>query len=109
MLCHLFTVENRIGKLFSCIFRMGRHEAYQEISLYPVKLPEKLRETHFAVKIIAVGIDILTEEHNFLVAVLHEFTHFIDDVLRFSAPLSASYVGNDAVCTEIVASEHYWH
>ena len=57
----------------------------------------------------AVGIDVLSQQGNFLVTLCHEVGHFIEDAFHITAALAATGVGNDAVGTEIVATTHNGH
>ncbi len=88
---------------------MRGHETYPEIALDIVEPSQKLREGHLASQIIAVGVDVLSEQHYLLVALTHEPLYLGDDVLGAAAALSAADIGHYAVGAEVVAAEHYRH
>ncbi len=54
----------------------------------------------------AVGIDVLSQQGDFLITLCHEVGHFIEDAFHITATLTATGVGNDAVSTEIIAPTH---
>ena len=109
MLCHLRTVEYSIGQFLCSVLGMGRHKAYPEVALYLVQFTQKLRKSHTLIKVLSVGIDVLSQKHYLLVAVTDQSPYLIDYILRLSAALSASDIGNYAVGAEIIAAEHYRH
>ena len=54
----------------------------------------------------AIGIHVLSQQHHFFHAVLHEPFDLGYDVLRSAAALPAAGVRHDAVCAEVVAAVH---
>ena len=54
----------------------------------------------------AIGIDVLSQQGDFLITLCHEVGHFIEDAFHITATLTATGVGNDAVSTEIIAPTH---
>ncbi len=88
---------------------MRRHEANDEITVYVVDASEKLRKACFTAKVIAVGVDVLTEEHYLLVAVLDESLDLADYILGTAAALFAAYIWDNAVGAEVIAAKHYRH
>lgn len=59
--------------------------------------------------VLAVGVDILAEQRDFLIAVLHGLLNLMHDVLRQAAALAAAHIRHDAISAEIVAAVHDWH
>mgnify|MGYP000908596721 CR=1 FL=1 len=56
-----------------------------------------------------VGIDVLPQKCDFLVAFCHQVRHFVEDTFHVTAALASTGVGHDTVGTEIVTATHDRH
>ena len=83
---------------------MGGHEADEEVAGDVVDVPEQLREEFLLAEVVAVGVDVLTEEHDLLIAVRHELPGVVHDVLVLPAPFPAPDVGHDTERAEVIAA-----
>lgn len=87
---------------------MRRHEAHAADARHFIDHLQKIREIRELV-VLAIGVDILAEQRDFLIAVLHGFLDLAHDVLRQTAALAAAHVRHDAVRAEVVAAVHDRH
>ena len=67
---------------------------------------KQLCKADWVFQILAVGIDILSKEHDFLHAICHVTLNLTNNILRFTASLTATHIRNNTVTAEIVAAEH---
>ena len=67
---------------------------------------KKTGKGHVLSQALAVGIDVLAQQHDLDHAVCGKLLDLADDLLRLPALLASPDIGNDAVGAEIVAAEH---
>ena len=101
---HFLTLRHGVEERVGAVLRMGRHEPDEEVSGDVVDVPQQLREEFLFAEVVAVGVDVLAEEHDLLVAVRHELSCIVHDVLVLPAPLSAPDMGHDTERAEVVAA-----
>ena len=53
-----------------------------------------------------VRVDILPQQGHFLIAFSHQIRHFIQDTFHITTAFPSACIGNDAVCTEVIATAH---
>ena len=99
-------VAAQLDQLIREILRMRRHEAHAADPVHLADFTEKLRETDRIFQAFAVGIDVLSQEHDFADAVTGQRFRLPDDLARLPAPLPSPDIGDDTVTAEIVAAEH---
>ena len=85
---------------------MARHKVQKVISLYLIKLCEKIRKVVVRTKVLSVGVDVLTEERNVAVALCYECLNLVYYVFLAAATLATSYVRNNTVCAKIITAIH---
>ena len=88
---------------------MGRHKTDPLEPVDLLDLLQELREGYGVFQRLSVGVDVLSQEHDFHDPVRHETLDLTDDGLRITAPLPPADIGNDAVTAEVIASEHNIH
>ena len=84
---------------------MGGHEPDAELPGDGVDLFQQLGKGDAP----GVGVDILAQEGDILVALPHQALHLPENVLRPAAPFPAPDIGDDAVGAEVVAAIHHRH
>ena len=84
------------------------HEAHAADARHLVDHLQEVRKVRELV-VLAVGVDVLAEQRDFLIAVLHGLLDLADDVLGQAAALTAAHIRHDAVSAEVVAAVHDWH
>ena len=90
------------------VLRVRGHEAHAADARHLVDHLEEVRKVRELV-VLAVGVDVLAEQSDFLIAVLHGLLDLADDVLGQAAALAAAHVRHDAVGAEVVAAVHDRH
>ena len=100
----VLALRHDVNELAGGILGVGGHEGKPPVPLDGIQLGHQIREV--AVGALTVGIDVLTQQGDLLVARLHQLSDLGDDVLLGAAPLPASAVGHDAVGAEIVTAVH---
>ena len=88
------------------ILGMRGHKADPPDPVHFAHFFEKLRKTDRVPESFAIGVDILSKQHDLCHAVCGQSLDLPYDLARIPAPLSAADIGNDAVAAEIVAAEH---
>ena len=83
---------------------MGSHKANPLQSLDFIEHVQQIGKIHTV--LTAIGIDVLTQQHDFLHAVSCKLPNFTENFRRLSAPLPAPGIRHDAVSAEIVAAKH---
>ena len=67
---------------------------------------QQFRKAVFDAEVLAVGIDILSQQNDFLCAAFLQFSYFLYDIFMAAGALLAAGIGNDAVGAELVAAVH---
>ena len=88
------------------ILRVRSHKAdpLQTFDLY--HLFKKLGKTDRMLQSFTVGIDILSQQHDFHYAIFRQSADLFQDFLRLTALLATADIGHDTVAAEIVAAKH---
>ena len=105
VMTYLVAASNNVYEAVSAVLGVRGHEFYAELTFKPVKAAEQLRKINIGA--ITVGIDILSEEQDILIAVLHKGFYFGNNILRTAGTFPAPYIRNYTVGAEIVAAVHY--
>ena len=58
---------------------------------------------------LSIGINVLSQKHNFRYTVSHQTLDLFYDRLRFATLLSSSYIWYNTVTAEIIAAKHDIH
>ena len=85
---------------------MGRHKTNAFDSLNFLHFAQKLSKGNTVCEPFSVGIDILTEQHDLLYAVRCKGLYLAQNLPRITAAFPSSDIGNDTICTEVIAPEH---
>ena len=72
---------------------MGGHKTDSLNSVYLRNLPEQLSKRHRLFQIFPVGIDVLSQKHDFHNAVLCQTPDLRENLLRTAASLPAAHIG----------------
>ena len=103
MMLDMFRMEHYLNQLRSGILWMGAHKPDPVFPLDGIEPSEEFREIHRFFEIFSVGIDILTEEENFLIALFDKTSDLGFNGFRGTAAFSAADIRHDTVGTEVVA------
>ena len=106
---HLFARRNGIEQRRRGILRVGSHEPDQEIPVKRIDPTEQLRKIHPVLHSLPIGIDVLPEQRDVLVARFDQLPHLRQNILRMTAAFPAADIRHNAVRTEIVAPVHDRH
>ena len=98
-----------VEELLAGITRMAGHEADEKISRNLGNGGQQVGKIHAAAQILAIGVDVLPKKGDFLRAALDQRPALGENVLRLTAALPPTDVGDDAVGAEIVAPVHDGH
>ena len=85
---------------------MARHEADAKIAGDGVDHADEVGEVHPAVEVLPVGVHVLPEQGDVLIARFHKLSRLAQHVLRPAGALPSAHVGHDAVGAEVVAAVH---
>ena len=66
---------------------------------------EDLRKTRATVQVAAVGVHVLPQQRDFLHACCDITFCFSNDIIDGTRFFTAAYIGNDAICAEVVAAD----
>ena len=106
---HFFAPGHGLKELLGSVLGVGGHKPDEEVSGDRVYLLQQVGEVHGLVQILAVGIHVLPQQGDVLVAVPDQLLHLPEDVLQLPGALPAPDVGDDAVGAEVVAPVHDGH
>ena len=98
-----------VKELFARVLRVARHEAQPELAGKLGDTRHEVGKIDAEAEILAVGVDVLAEQRDVLIARGDEALDLLQDLLRPSRAFAAAHVGDDAVRTEIVAPVHDRH
>ena len=93
-------------QLFRGVLGVAGHEADEKIPRNVVDHADQIGEVHAAVQILAVGIHVLPQQGDVLIALIHQLPGLSEDVLRQAGALPAPHIGHNAVGAEVVAAVH---
>ena len=97
---------HRVDELTGAIPGVGGHKPHPEVAREVRDRLQKFREVHPFLAVFAVGVDVLAEEGDLLVAGGNQFLRLPEDVLGAAGALSAPDQRDDAVGAEVVAAVH---
>ena len=106
LVCTLFALRHCSEQFFRCILRMACHKSDQKLTRNIIYHSYQIRKICSAVKILPVGIDVLSKQCNIFIPFRHKFLRFGDNIFRQSRAFSSPYVRYNAVRAEIVAPIH---
>jgi hypothetical protein len=106
---HLFAPGHGLEELLGGVFGVGCHEADEKITWDGVDRLQQVGEVHGLFQVLAVGVDVLTQQGDVLIALLHQLADLGQNVLWIPGTLTAPDVGDNAVGTEVVAAVHNGH
>ena len=101
--------RNGIKEFFACVLRVARHEAQPEVSRQLCDLGHEVGKINAQPQILAVGVDVLAQKRNVLIARRDEALDFFENLLGPSRALPPAHIRHDAVRAEIVAAVHDRH
>mgnify|MGYP000744927477 CR=1 FL=1 len=102
VMTQLLAVSEAGNQLIGKVLRMGRHEANPLQSLHFIQSTNQCRKV-VSVR-ISEGVHVLSQQHHFLHAVVHQVDDFLLHRPKGPALLPSAGVRNDAVGAEIIAS-----
>ena len=103
---HMGAPGHGLEELVPGVLGVAGHEADQVVPGDLVDLREEVGEIHGGLQVLAVGVDVLAQEGDVLVPLVHQLPDLRQDVPRLPAPLPAPDIGDDAVGAEVVAAVH---
>ena len=95
-----------VEELVAGIPGMGGHKPQGEFPLQLRDPAQQICKVDIHAQVLAVGVDVLPQDSDFLIARGDQLPALGQDVLRQTAPLPAPDVGDDAVGAEVVAAVH---
>ena len=105
----LFRVRHDPDQVVGQILRVGRHKTDPLKPVDLLDLLQELRKGYRMFQRLSVGVDVLSQKHDFHDPVRHQTFDLTDDGLRITAPLPSPDIRNDAVAAEVIAAEHNIH
>ena len=100
---------DRVKQLVARVLRVARHEAEPELARQLRDLGQQIGKIDAAVEILAIGVHVLPQQRDVLVARGDQRVYLFQDLIRPARPFAAPHVGHDAVGAEIVAAVHDRH
>ena len=109
LLADLGVFGDGVKELVAGVAGMGGHEAQAEFAGDLSHRRHQIGKIHPQTQILAVGIDVLAQKGDLLVAGGDQLPALFQNVLRLTGALPSPDVGHDAVGAEIVAAVHDRH
>ena len=106
MAADLFGVLHGIDEFIGEILRMRSHEADPLKSLDLFHSSQEFRKCDWLFQVLSVGVDVLSQKHDFHDTVSYKTLDLLDNIFRLSASLASAHIRHDAVAAEVVAAEH---
>jgi len=106
---HFFAPGHGLKELLGGVLGVGGHKPDEEVPGNGIHLLQQVGKVHGFIQVFAVGVHILPQQGDVLVALGHQFPHLVQNVLRLPGALPAPDVGDDAVGAEVVAPVHDGH
>ena len=88
---------------------MGGHKPDDKIPLQRVDPAQQFRKHRAAAQILAIGVDVLTQERDLPVSTAGQITDLREDILHIPAALTAAHVRHNTVAAKIIAAVHNGH
>ena len=102
----LFALGNQVDQLPGAVLGVGGHKADAEIPLQRLDAAQQVGEGDRLAQSLAIGVDVLAQQQNLLVAHRQNLPCLPHNLVRFTADLPPAHIGHDAVGAEIVAAVH---
>ena len=102
----LFALGHGAKELFRRVLRVAAHEADDKVARDGVEPPDEVGKVHVLVEVAAVGVDILPQERDVLIARRDELARLALDLVRVAGALAPAHIWHDAVGAEVVAPVH---
>ena len=106
MSADLFRMLHHLNEFLRQILGMGSHESDPLQAFDLLHFLQKLRKGNGVLQILAVGIHILSEQHDLHHTVRHQAFNLPNDILRITAAFPAADLGDNTIAAEIIAAEH---
>ena len=106
MMRALLALRHRPEELFRRVLRVARHKADHKVARNVVDHAEEIGEVHAVLQVFPVGVHVLPEQGDVLIALPHELARLGEHRLRLAGTLAPADIGHDAVGAEIVAAVH---
>ena len=106
MSADLFRMLHHLNEFLRQILGMGSHESDPLQAFDLLHFLQKLRKGNGVLQILAVGIHILSEQHDLHHTVRHQAFNLPNDILRITAAFPAADIGDNTIAAEIIAAEH---
>ena len=85
---------------------MRGHKPDDKFTLHGVDFPQQFCKGNRLFQIFSVGVDVLPQQHDFLVSVLNQVLDFSQNHFRLPTAFPSPYIRNDAIGAEVVATVH---
>ena len=108
MFCDMSRRSHHVDQLFGAVLGVTGHKPQPVIPLHIADFLEQLCEIHRLRQILSVGVYILPQQGDILIAALDQLAGFFQHRLRLPAPLPPPDVGNHAVGAKIITAVHHW-
>ena len=102
----LFAVAHRIDQLLREILRVGGHETDPLKTFDLFHSSQEFRKCDRIFQILSVGVDVLSQKHDFHDTVSHQSLDLLNNIFRLPASLASAHIRHDAVAAEVIAAEH---
>ena len=102
----LLGMLHHLDQLIRQILGVGGHETDSLQSLNFFYFLQKLCKGNGLFQVLAIGIHILSQQHDLYNAICHQSLDLPDDILRITASLPTTDIRHNTVAAEIIAAEH---
>ena len=106
MMAYLLAFSHIFDEFIGKILWMGGHKADPLQAFHGLYLLKKLSEGYRILQSLAVGVYVLSKEHDLCYAICNQCLYLLYNGLWLTAALTASYVRYDTVAAEVVSAEH---
>ena len=106
VLAQMLLRSNRINELAAGIFRMARHEANLIVAGHLAQKIQQIGKVDGVFQPLAIAVDVLAQEGDFLVALGHQLLELCQNGGRFTAALPPADIRHDAVGAKVIATVH---
>ena len=97
---------DRVDQLVRRILRVARHKADAVVALHFIEHGEEVGEIQTFVQPFSVGIDVLAEQRDVLIALIDQTFELSKDIRTSAASLAPAHIRDNTVRAEIIASVH---
>ena len=102
----LLTLRNQVDELSGAVLWMRGHKADAKISVQRLDAAQKLGKVDRFYQALAIGVDILPQQQDLLVAHRQNLSGLLQDSVRLAADLPAADIRNNTVGAEVVTAVH---